>query len=437
MTASSFCCYRIFICPAYARKGERGPDQTVQERNRRTWPIRIEASRPGSIALARREVRRRPLEPGRGRPVPGAGADRSTGPDLSSLTHTYAIPGAAILPLRLFLGITFVYAGIQKLNDPGFFTLGSRTYIGTQMLQFSKGSPINFLFQPLLAHATIIGGMTIVTEICIGLLVLVGLFTRLAALGGLLLNLVFFLSASWNVYPYFLGADIVFVVAWLTLAITGPGGFCLESLVERPVAARVSCPIQRLLQGPTRDVPDGASMLDPTEPSGGAVGQVGPAFSRREALAGGLAALGLFILGVIPRSRAAGSSAVAAAPSNPAATPPPASSGSSSSPPAGYQKVGTISQIPANSGLAVTDPKSGDPAVVVHSSGSDYYAFDAVCTHAGCTVQYDPSYKLLVCPCHGGAFDPAHGATVVAGPPPAPLTALPIHIDAAGNVYLA
>ena len=29
-------------------------------------------------------------------------------------------PGLALFPLRLFLGGTFVYAGIQKLSDPGF-----------------------------------------------------------------------------------------------------------------------------------------------------------------------------------------------------------------------------------------------------------------------------------------------------------------------------
>lgn len=99
--------------------------------------------------------------------------------------------------------------------------------------------------------------------------------------------------------------------------------------------------------------------------------------------------------------------------------------------------MGNINQIPVNSALATTDPKSGDPAVIVHTSGSQFFAYDAVCTHAGCTVQYDPQYKLLVCPCHGGAFDPAHGAQVVAGPPPSPLTPLPITIDAKGDVYLA
>src|SRR2546423_13301615 len=49
-------------------------------------------------------------------------------------------PGAALLPLRLFLGGTFVYAGIQKLSDPGFLHPGAPTYIGTQLHGFADGT---------------------------------------------------------------------------------------------------------------------------------------------------------------------------------------------------------------------------------------------------------------------------------------------------------
>jgi thiosulfate dehydrogenase [quinone] large subunit len=40
----------------------------------------------------------------------------------------------------------------------------------------------------------------------------------------------FFLSASWHVYPYFYGADIVFFFAWTTLLLAGPLGSGLPSL---------------------------------------------------------------------------------------------------------------------------------------------------------------------------------------------------------------
>src|SRR5918912_520167 len=40
---------------------------------------------------------------------------------------------AALLPLRLFIGATFVYAGLDKLTDPTFFDHNAPTYIGQQM----------------------------------------------------------------------------------------------------------------------------------------------------------------------------------------------------------------------------------------------------------------------------------------------------------------
>ena len=64
-------------------------------------------------------------------------------------------------------------------------------------------------------------------------------------------------------------------------------------------------------------------------------------------------------------------------------------------------------------------------------------AFDAVCTHAGCTVEYDRPSGYLVCPCHGATFDPANHAQVLGGPTDQPLAAIPIHVDiASGRITL-
>jgi thiosulfate dehydrogenase (quinone) large subunit len=137
----------------------------------------------------------------------------------------------ALLPLRLFLGITFVYAGIQKVTDPKFFNTRSPGYIGNQIIGFAHGSPIRgFLMNFVLPHSHFFGIAIILGEIAIGLGTLFGFLLRPAAFFGMLLSLMFFLSASWHVYPYFYGADIVFVFAWITMLLVGPLHSALPSL---------------------------------------------------------------------------------------------------------------------------------------------------------------------------------------------------------------
>src|SRR5438552_5257759 len=128
-----------------------------------------------------------------------------------------------LLPLRLFLGITFVYAGIQKFTDPQFFHPDKAGFIGKQMLAFANGSPIGgFLLHVVVPNALLFGFMVAYGEIAIGLGVLIGLLLRPAAFFGLFLSLIFFFSVTWRVYRYFYGADIVFVFCSLTLLLYGP-----------------------------------------------------------------------------------------------------------------------------------------------------------------------------------------------------------------------
>lgn len=63
------------------------------------------------------------------------------------------------------------------------------------------------------------------------------------------------------------------------------------------------------------------------------------------------------------------------------------------------------------------------PALLVRSQDGAFHAYNAVCTHLGCTVQYDTAEKNIVCACHGGVYDAATGDNV-SGPPPKPLAPL-------------
>ena len=56
-----------------------------------------------------------------------------------------------------------------------------------------------------------------------------------------------------------------------------------------------------------------------------------------------------------------------------------------------------------------------------------FVAFSINCTHLGCPVRWLPDASLFMCPCHGGVY--YKDGTVAAGPPPGPLTNIPVRIN--------
>ncbi len=158
-------------------------------------------------------------------------------------------PGLALLPLRAFLGGTFTYAGIQKLADPGFLHPGAPTYIGTQLQGFASGTPGGFILRAFaLPHPVLAGIGVAIIEIVVGLFAALGLLTRPAAVAGMGLSVLLFLTASWDTSPYFLGPDLVFAFAWLPFALSGAAGqpaltTCSAVRPRGPSAASVSGPI--------------------------------------------------------------------------------------------------------------------------------------------------------------------------------------------------
>lgn len=340
--------------------------------------------------------------PPRGRPAAAQGP-RSTG----SLFR-------ALLPLRFFVGATFVYAGIDKLVDPRFLQATGPGSIGEQLTGFTHASPLAGLVSVFaLPNPALIGMLMALAEIAIGLGALTGLLYRVSAAAGAAISLLFWLTASWTVHPFYYGPDLPYAAGWLTLALAGHGGLAV---------LRVPFP------GPL--APDG----DPGAASPG----------RRAILQGGILAAaavlvagvggiggGLFrgrdqvaaVPGASPTPGAGGTGATPTAPIPGASSPP-----ASAAPPAAGQ-IATLSSLKPRSALPFVDPTSGDPGILVGLADGSVVAFDAVCTHAGCTVEYDSPSGLLFCPCHGAVFDPTHNANVLQGPAPVALTALPIVVN--------
>jgi thiosulfate dehydrogenase [quinone] large subunit len=115
---------------------------------------------------------------------------------------------------------------------------------------------------------------------------------------------------------------------------------------------------------------------------------------------------------------------------SPGATSPSAPGGSH--PPG--KALGPAKDVPVGGSASFTDPGTGDPAIVIQAKAGKFLAFDAVCPHAGCTVGYDQSNAVIVCPCHGSQFNAGTGA-VETGPAPTGLKPITIAEGGDGQLY--
>jgi thiosulfate dehydrogenase (quinone) large subunit len=355
-----------------------------------------------------RRAAARPVRPGDGparRPAihSGPAAQVSGGPDVLESWRSQTWP---VRVLRAFLGVTFLYAGVQKFADPNFLHSGTPDYIGSQLLVFQRGSPIHALLA-VSGHFPVLTGIGIaMLEIAIGLGTLLGTAPIIFAALGMAVNIILFLSASWHARPYFLGSDSVYAVAWLAV---------LTGLVtaKRP-----------RFRPPTRGTRHQREVLR-------AAGGIG----RREFVRAAVIGVGTLLLG-------AGATAVAGQPAPTRASlrrklPGRPGQGGSASGSVSGTPITKLDGVPIGGAFPFNDPASGDPAVLLRLSSDTVEAFSRVCTHAGCSVQWDQANRLLVCPCHGAEFDPAHGAEPVAGPAYSPLPRIPVAIDAGTGEVVA
>jgi thiosulfate dehydrogenase [quinone] large subunit len=326
--------------------------------------------------------------------------------------------GWALLPLRAFIGATFTFAGMQKLAHPGFFDANNPTSIQSQLKEAAQTSPIHALIGPLQHVAVPLGVVLALGELAVGLGTLLGLWARIAAVGGMILSLSLFLTISFHASPYYTGSDIVFLFAWLPLLVAGSGGvLSLDALL----AARTARPITAVGDAAARDELDRRT------------------FALKALAFGTAGALGVLLAGLAAGvGRLVGHYSDAAdsptGSSSPGTTPTTtAKPGPSSSIPPG-KKVGPATEVAVGGSATFNDPRTGDPAVVVQPSAGTFVAFDAVCPHEGCTVAYVAPDRLFVCPCHGSRFNGETGA-LVKGPATRGLTRIAIAEGPDGDLY--
>lgn len=372
-------------------------------------------------------------------------------------------PGAGLVPLRLFLGGTFLFAGAQKLADSAFLADTHPQSIAAQMVRFSDYSPLRPLLRFLVtAHLARGAGIGIaLTEIAVGLAVLAGFRIRIAAAGGVALSLLFFLTVSWRTRPYYVGSDLAFAAAFTPLLLLGDGGVCSLDAWRRRTATAAAA---------------------------------GRAVDRRAVV--GLAAFGVFVAGIAslfgrrprlpaPRPVAGGPSAppagtvptptpvpAAQGPGqahrpSPSAAPPTSASptrsprsragGTPSSPPPSQPgrptpsptpsgtDIGRADDVPVGGALAFT--LSGSPGYCYRPAQDRFVAYSRICTHQGCRVDFAPADDGIAgigarpaeyaCPCHGAMFDAETGQVAPDSDQQGikPLPAIAVRREADGHLY--
>ncbi|WSC20382.1 DoxX family membrane protein [Streptomyces sp. NBC_01766] len=127
----------------------------------------------------------------------------------------------SLLPLRVFLGVTFCYAGIDKLTDSAFLHASGAGSIGELMHSVRDSAAVPGLVDLALNGPSGFGYAIALGELAVGLGTLLGLFGRVAALGGALISLSLWLTVSWRSTPYYYGNDLVYLMAWLPLLLAG------------------------------------------------------------------------------------------------------------------------------------------------------------------------------------------------------------------------
>jgi thiosulfate dehydrogenase [quinone] large subunit len=385
--------------------------------------------------------------------------------------------GWALLPLRAFLGITFVFAGLQKLANPAFFNAANPASIQAQLAAAQRVSPLHSLLGPVSHVAVLVGLVIAFGELAIGLGTLLGFLARGAAVGGLILSLLLFLTVSYHSHPYYTGSDIVFFFAWMPLVIAGAGGVLsadavLAHRVRRGMGAEpeavtpVDFAVVRRVCGQFEEgrcqarngdpcAPGPCPFLAQQPPRAARIDQT--ELDRRTVLATGGAAAALSAVVLVGGGLVAGLGRLFGSSVGGSAAPvlgsgaPPTTGGSSrrsttttSSPgspsttapsvPPGT-KIGPAKDVPVGGAASFQNPSSGDPSLVVQPEAGTFLAFDAVCPHAGCTVQYSNTARLFICPCHGSEFN-GHSGAVEVGPAQSGLMRLTIAEGSDGQLYV-
>ncbi|MFI7103437.1 DoxX family protein [Streptomyces sp. NPDC050161] len=159
-----------------------------------------------------------------------AGRRRTTG----GVRHAY-YPGrrmnlgVVLLPLRIFLGLISIYAGMGKLCDPVYFDGGERGSMVKWMLSLDPWALAVPLRDFALGHPVGAGLTVAFLQVVVGVLTICGLWQRLAASFGALLSAALLMTVTWRTVPAYDAPDIIYLAAWSPLIIAGAPVYSMDA----------------------------------------------------------------------------------------------------------------------------------------------------------------------------------------------------------------
>ena len=135
-----------------------------------------------------------------------------------------------ILALRLMMGLAFLQSGLDKVLAGSFDAAG---YL--QNAPPANGSPVADVFVAMGSTPWFVDFVNVAVpwgEVLIGLGLLFGAFTRLAAFFGAFMMLLFYLG-NWEITHGYINGDFAYMLVFLAVAAFGAGRiFGLDSYIE-------------------------------------------------------------------------------------------------------------------------------------------------------------------------------------------------------------
>jgi thiosulfate dehydrogenase [quinone] large subunit len=177
----------------------------------------------------------------RSRSAPGSDEAQIEGPAFARFLFNNRAAGLFWLPIRVFVGVSFLDAGLHKISDPGWTQGGASLLAYWQRAAAIPEAParpaitydwyrdfINFLING--HHEGWFAWLVTLGEIAIGVGLILGALTGLAAFFGALMNMSFLLAGSGSTNPVLFTFAIGLILAWKVAGYYGVDRYLLPRL---------------------------------------------------------------------------------------------------------------------------------------------------------------------------------------------------------------